>query len=391
MAEDSDLERTEAATSKRLEKAREEGNIPRSRELGTCVMLLLGGTALWIFGGNLAQKLYNLMYTVFTFDREQAFDIRLMFRSLIEPVIELGLALLPIIGLLVIAAFVAPIFLGGWLFTMKSVAPKLSKLNPISGFSRLFSVNSLVELLKAVAKSILVGMVAWFVIVGNLEEVLRLGLESPKSGMSHAVWLMWLSFISIAASLILVAVIDVPYQKWSYAKKLRMTKQEIKEEHKESDGNPQLKGRIRALQREMAQRRMMAAVPTADVVVTNPTHYAVALKYTEGKMRAPTLVAKGADDVAAKIREVAREHKIPILEAPALARALHYHTDLDQEIPEALYTAVAEVLAYVFHLRMYNVHGGPRPDEPADLEVPNELDPLVSPNVQPLMAKRKKR
>lgn len=376
MAEDSDLERTEAATAKRLEQAREKGDIPRSREMATCVLLLVGGMAVWLFGEALAQKLNHIMIAVFAFDRQQVFDVRVMFDRLVEPGIELLTTVLPILGLMLFAALASPILLGGWLFTSQALTPKFERLNPLSGIKRIFSVNALVELLKALVKTMLVGMVAWYVIRGQLDEVLSLSRETLKAGMQHMTILLWTSFVSIVAALIFIAMIDVPYQLWSYARKLRMTKEQVRQEHKESEGDPHIKAKIRAIQRALARRRMMAEVPTADVVVTNPTHFAVALKYAEGTMSAPKVIAKGADSVALKIREIAEEHKVPILEIPPLARALHHHTEIGDEIPEALYTAVAEVLAYVFQLRTYNTSGGRYPDVPEDLNVPKELDPL---------------
>ncbi len=376
MAEDSYLERTEAATAKRLEQAREKGDIPRSREMATCVLLLVGGMAVWLFGEALAQKLNHIMIAVFAFDRQQVFDVRVMFDRLVEPGIELLTTVLPILGLMLFAALASPILLGGWLFTSQALTPKFERLNPLSGIKRMFSVNALVELLKALVKTMLVGMVAWYVIRGQLDEVLSLSRETLKAGMQHMTILLWTSFVSIVAALIFIAMIDVPYQLWSYARKLRMTKEQVRQEHKESEGDPHIKAKIRAIQRALARRRMMAEVPTADVVVTNPTHFAVALKYAEGTMSAPKVIAKGADSVALKIREIAEEHKVPILEIPPLARALHHHTEIGDEIPEALYTAVAEVLAYVFQLRTYNTSGGRYPDVPEDLNVPKELDPL---------------
>lgn len=378
MAEDSDLERTEAATAKRIEQAREKGDVPRSREMATCVLLLVGGVAVWMFGGQLAAKMNNLMYAVFSFDREQIFDIRAMYNRLVEPAIELAIVLLPILGLMLFAALASPILLGGWLFSSQALAPKFERLNPLSGIKRMFSVNALVELFKAIAKTILVATVAWYVVRGQLDEVLTLSRENIKASTQHMTSLVLASFLSIVAALIFIAVVDVPYQLWSYARKLRMTKEQVKQEHKESEGDPHIKAKIRAIQRAMARRRMMAEVPTADVVITNPTHFAVALKYEDGAMRAPKVIAKGADAVAHKIREIAQEHKVPILEAPPLARALHHHTEIGDEIPEALYTAVAEVLAYVFQLRMYNTSGGRPPEVPEELNVPKELDPLNS-------------
>ncbi|MFI4939112.1 MAG: EscU/YscU/HrcU family type III secretion system export apparatus switch protein, partial [Burkholderiales bacterium] len=233
-----------------------------------------------------------------------------------------------------------------------------------------------VELLKAIGKAILVGTVAWLVMSHQLDAVMGLTSEPIRAATAHAAHLLLTSFIAIVCSLVLIALIDAPYQMWQYANKLKMTRQELREESKESEGNPEIKARIRSLQREMARRRMMAAVPTADVVVTNPTHYAVALQYANGSTGAPKVVAKGADAVAARIREIAAANHVPLLEAPALARALHRHTELGDEIPQSLYTAVAEVLAYVFQLRAYSKHGGTQPEFPTELDVPPELDPL---------------
>lgn len=379
MAEDSDMERTEPATGKRIERAREQGDVPRSRELATTLMLLVGGSCVWLFSGPVVTSLDRVLVATMSFERAAAFDPVVMFDMLGAHLLDVAIALIPIAFMMVLATIAAPLMLGGWLFNVESLAPKFGKLNPISGLSNMFSVNSLVELGKAVLKTLLVGIVAWMAIRSQLDAVLGLGVESLKTAGAHSAQLLWFSFITMVSALILIAVLDVPYQIWNYGRKLRMTREEVKQEHKESEGDPHIKGKIRAMQRAMARRRMMAEVPTADVVVTNPTHYAVALKYAEGKMGAPKVVAKGADDIAAKIRELAREHKVPLLEAPPLARALHTHTEIGDEIPEALYTAVAEVLAYVFQLRTYGQFGGNRPVEPTDLAVPRELDPATAP------------
>ncbi|OWW22962.1 flagellar type III secretion system protein FlhB, partial [Noviherbaspirillum denitrificans] len=264
---------------------------------------------------------------------------------------------------------------GGWLFSTKALMPNFGRLNPMSGLGNMFSKRALVELVKAIGKTVLVGTIAWMVISGQTEQMLALSAEPLHTGWAHMGDLLLTGFLTIVFGLVIIALIDVPYVLWNYADKLKMTREEVRQEAKESDGDPMVKARIRQMQREMAKRRMMSEIPTADVVVTNPTHYAVALKYTEGKMRAPTVVAKGADEVAAKIREIAAEHKVAMLEAPPLARALYRHTDLGDEIPAALYTAVAEVLAYVFQLRTYSTHGGMKPAVPGDIAVPPELDP----------------
>ncbi|RAM66047.1 flagellar biosynthesis protein FlhB [Herbaspirillum rubrisubalbicans] len=390
MAEDSDMERTEPATGKRIERAREQGDVPRSRELATTLMLLVGGSCVWLFSGPVVTSLDRILVATMSFERAAAFDPVVMFNMLSAHLIDVAVALIPLAFLMTLAAMAAPLMLGGWLFNVQSLAPKFGKLNPISGFANMFSINSLVELGKAVLKTLLVGIVAWVAIRGQLDAVMGLGVESLKTAGAHSAYLLWVSFITIVSALVLIAALDVPYQIWNYGRKLRMTREEVKQEHKEAEGDPHIKGKIRAMQRAMARRRMMAEVPTADVVVTNPTHYAVALKYTEGKMGAPKVVAKGADDIAAKIRELAREHKVPLLEAPPLARALHTHTEIGDEIPEALYTAVAEVLAYVFQLRTYGKFGGNRPVEPTELNVPKELDPATAPK-KPRGAKNRSR
>jgi flagellar biosynthetic protein FlhB len=375
MAGESDLERTEAATSKQLEKAREQGDVPRSREAATCLLLLIGGAGVWMFGGRLVETLNRLMVATFTFERAQAFDPALLADHLSGYAVDVLIALTPIAGMMILAAVASPLLLGGWLFNGSAILPKFSKMNPINGLSGMFSVNSLVELGKAIAKAILVGTVAWLVIAGQLDAMMGLGGEAIASSPRHLGDMIWHAFLAMVSVLILIAAADVPYQLWKYANKLKMTKEQVKQEHKESEGDPQIKGKIRQLQRAMARRRMMSEVPLADVVVTNPTHYAVALKYTEGSMGAPKVVAKGSDAVALRIREVARENGVAIMEAPPLARALHVHAEIGDEIPEALYTAVAEVLAYVFQLRTFKTAGGAYPERPYDLDVPRELDP----------------
>jgi flagellar biosynthesis protein FlhB len=375
MAEDSDLERTEPASPRRLEQARKDGDVPRSRELATCTLLLAAGSGLWLLGGGVIRKLNDVLISGLAFNREQALDFDSLLIRIGVNVIDVLIALAPIGILLMLIAVASPLLIGGWLFSPKTLQPDFGRMSPFKGLGNMFSVRALVELMKAVAKTILVGGVAWLVMSYQKEAVLGLGVEPLKEGSAHLASLLLTSFIFIVGALVFIAAIDAPYQMWHYANKLKMTRQELTQEAKESDGNPQIKAKIRAQQREMARRRMMSEVPTADVVVTNPTHYAVALKYADGKMRAPTVVAKGADEVAAKIREIAATNNVPTLEAPPLARALYRHAELGDEIPEALYTAVAEVLAYVFQLRAYRQHGGARPDIPESLDVPPQLDP----------------
>jgi len=376
MAEDSDLEKTEPASERKLEKAREEGDVPRSRELATCTILLAAGAGLWTTGDTMMRQLNHTLVASLTLERAQIYDFELLKMRIAGNLGDLLMAFAPLAGILMFVALATPALLGGWLFTAKSLAPQFSRINPLSGVGKMFSKNALVELGKALGKAIIVGTIAYLVIFSQLEEVIGLATEPLASGMNHLGQMMLITFLAVVGGLVIIAAIDVPYQLWQYANKMKMTKQDVRQEAKESEGNPEIKAKIRQQQREMAKRRMMSEIPTADVVVTNPTHYAVALRYADGKMGAPRVVAKGADAVAARIRELAGEHNIAMLEAPPLARALYQHAELGDEIPEALYTAVAEVLAYVFQLRAYSQHGGLQPALPGELEVPPQLDPL---------------
>jgi flagellar biosynthetic protein FlhB len=376
MAEDSDAEKTEPASPKRLEQAREEGDVPRSREVATFTVLMAAGAGLWMTGGGLIRQLNATLVSGLSLNQEQIFDSDVLLNRILVDVVQVMIACLPLGIAVMVVALASPLLVGGWLFSGKAFLPNFGKLNPVNGIGNMFSTNALVELFKALAKAIVVGFVAWLVVMKQKDAVIGLAVEPLKLGTVHVLDMLASSFMFITGALGLIAAIDGPYQMWHYANKLKMTRQELIQESKESDGNPQVKAKIRQLQREMAKRRMMADVPTADVVVTNPTHYAVALKYSDGMRGAPKVVAKGTDEVAAKIREIAREHKVTMLEAPPLARALFKHTEIGDEIPEALYSAVAEVLAYVFQLRLFSKGGGNRPDIPKKLDVPPELDPL---------------
>jgi flagellar biosynthetic protein FlhB len=373
MSEESDLEKTEPASPRRLEKAREEGQVVRSRELATFVMLIAGVTGLWTLGGHLGSSLNQVMQGALRFEPATAFDTSRMLSRFSMMVWDSLLAFLPLLFLFGVAALAAPLLLGGWVFSGKSFAPQFSRLSPLAGLGRMFSAHSLVELLKAVAKSLLVGSVGAWVLWRRLPEAIALMNAPVQEALLHMVDLVMYCCLVVSLSLLVVAAIDVPWQYWEFFKKLRMTKEEVKQEFKESEGDPHIKGRIRQQQRAMARRRMMTEVPKADVVVTNPTHFAVALRYEEGRMGAPRVVAKGTGDIAARIRELAAEHRVPLMSAPPLARALHRHVELGHEIPAGLYTAVAEVLAWVYQLKHWHYSQGPQPQAPADLPVPDEL------------------
>jgi flagellar biosynthetic protein FlhB len=377
MSEESDLEKTEPASPRRLEKAREEGDVVRSRELVTFVMLAVGCAGVWLASGNLAGQLGAAMTQALRVDRAAAFDTALMLRQAGVAIVAALQALAPVLGMLFVAAVVAPMMLGGWMVSTKSLAPDFGKLNPLAGLGRMFSLDTLGELTKAVLKLLLVGGVAWWVIGSELEALLALMAEPTHSALQHAVRMVAFSCALIVASLLLVAGIDVPWQLWRYARKHRMSREDLRQEQKESDGDPHVKAQIRRAQQAIARRRMMSEVPKADIVVTNPTHYAVALQYRDGAMSAPRVVAKGTDLVAVRIRELAREHGVPLLEAPPLTRALYRHTRLGDEVPAALYTAVAEVLAWAYQLNRWRAAGGAQPRTPRDLPVPASLDPAA--------------
>lgn len=380
MAEDSDLEKTESASPRRLEKAREEGQAARSKELGTFMLLAGGVAAIWLSGPLLYRGLSGLLRNGLGFDQRIIADPGVMVAQAVNGAFETLLMMLPIFGALVVVALLSGVMLGGLILSTKPMEFKLSKMDPLAGLKRMFSTQTVVELVKAFAKAFLVGGVAVWVIWNNHDDMLGLMHAAPRAALTKALGLVAMCAALIVASLSVIVLIDVPWQIWSHLKKLRMSKEDVRQEHKESEGDPHTKSRIRQQQRAMARRRMMSEVPKADVVVTNPTHYAVALRYAEGQDVAPSVIAKGTGLIAENIRKIAAEHRIPTLEAPPLARALHEHVELGQEIPAALYTAVAEVLAWVFQLRSWRSGVGSEPPKPSDLPVPVELDPQATAN-----------
>jgi flagellar biosynthesis protein FlhB len=376
MAEESDLEKTEPASPERLVKAREEGQVARSRELVTFVVLTTALGGLWATGNTIGANFGNAMRNGLQFERSSAFDASHMVVHAEIAVVHAMQALMPLLVLMLLAALLAPMMLGGWLLSTKSLAPNFSKLNPVAGIGRMFSTETLAELVKTMIKSLLVGGIAWWVISDNLTSIMALMNEPISAALPDTLRVVARTCALIIGSLLLVVAIDVPYQLWSHAHKLRMSREDLRQEQKENDGDPQIKAQIRRQQQQMAKRRMMAEVPKADIIVTNPTHFAVALKYRDKEMHAPRVVAKGTDLVALRIRGLAQEHKVPILEAPALTRALYRHTQLGHEIPVALYAAVAEVLAWAYQLHHLGSDGGMLPNAPTNLPVPASLDPL---------------
>ena len=366
-------ERTEQPTAKRLQDAKRKGQVARSRELNTMAVTLAGAIFLSAAGGQLGEGLSNLMSRGFRLSRADIFQPVAMLQHLVAAMQEALLALLPFFLVTIVAAVLASVVLGGVSFSAEALAPKLSKLNPIKGMKRIFSLKGLLELLKALAKFLLIGGVTALLVWQFLDDFLGLSELAITQSLVRAGQIVGLSVVVLASTLILLALVDVPFQLWDHKRQLKMTRQEVRDELKETDGRPELKSRIRSLQRELAQRRMMEEVPKADVIVTNPTHYAVALRYEQTRMTAPRVVAKGTELVAMNIRRVGTEAQVPVVESPLLARALYFNTDIGEYIPAGLYLAVAKLLAYVFKLRIYAREGGEKPDLPDDLWVPDEF------------------
>ncbi|WP_406731706.1 flagellar biosynthesis protein FlhB [Vibrio scophthalmi] len=374
MAESDGQERTEDATPKRLQQAREKGQVARSKELASVSVLVIGSVALMWFGEGLARALFNVMGRLFNLSREEIFDLDKLFDIVLGSMGGLLFPLLLILFVLFIAALVGAAGIGGVSFSVEAAMPKASKMNPLSGLKRMVGMQSWVELIKSILKVSLVSGMAFYLIDAAKEDLFQLSLDVYPQNIFHALDILLNFILLISCSLLIVVAIDIPFQIWQHANQLKMTKQEIKDEYKETEGKPEVKGRIRMLQREAAQRRMMADVPQADVIVTNPEHFSVALRYDQKNDRAPIVVAKGVDHMAMKIREVAREHNIYIIPAPPLARALYHSTELEHEIPDGLFTAVAQILAYVFQLKQYRKRGGQRPNlKTSELPIPTEL------------------
>ncbi|MGY3894971.1 flagellar biosynthesis protein FlhB [Aeromonas enterica] len=372
---DTDQERTEQPTGKRLQQAREKGQIARSKELGTASVLLAAVFGLLMIKESLAGAMVKILTIGFTLDRDQAFDpnamgamVPTLLRELLHP---LGLLFM----LVAIAAFIGNTLMGGMNFSSEAMLPKWSKLSPLNGIKRMFGVQSLVELIKSIAKVVFITLFAWWMLSSQFNHLLNLSLEGYPGGIIDALDLLLWMLIILCCALIPIVAIDVPFQQWNHMRQLKMTKQEVKDEFKDSEGKPEVKGRIRRLQMEMAMRRMMGDVPKADVVITNPTHYSVALKYDTAKPgAAPKVVAKGTDEIAMKIREIAREYEIPIMPSPGLTRAIFHSTEIGHEIPEGLFAAVAQVLAYVYQLKKFRRGRGRRPNPLAnELPIPPEF------------------
>lgn len=374
MAEDdSSQEKTEEPTPKRIEKAREDGQVPRSRELTTSAILITGSIGLFVFAPFMSQRLLDILRYNFTIERASIFDSSVMLQKLGNSFGDALVSLIPLFSILAVAAVLGPIALGGWLWSPKGMAPKANRMSLKEGLKRMFGVKGLVELVKALAKVLLILALAILLLISMQQDLLELANQAVKPSIIDSLRLSGWAAIALSSVTLLIAMADVPFQIWDNSRKLKMSRQDIKDEMKDSDGKPEVKGRIRQLQRELANNRQMAAVPEADVVITNPTHFSVAVKYDPDTMDTPIVVAKGVDFVALKIREIANANDIQIMESPVLARAVYHTTEVDQEIPAGLYLAVAQILAFVFQLNNYKKGRGERPEYPRNIKVPKDM------------------
>ena len=372
MAESEGQDKTELPTPKRLEDSRKKGQVARSRELNTMMVMLAGTSGLIMMGSNIVQDLAEIATNSLTIDRAVLFDDKTLWSTFLETINDGIVVLIPFLVLMVIVAFSAPMLLSGWSFSVQAISFKFDKLNPIKGLGKLFAWRGVVELLKALAKFSLVLVAVSVLLWTNQSEFLILASEPFEVGLAHTASNIGWAFFTVSLVLIIIALVDVPFQIWEHTKQLRMTKQEVKDENKETEGSPEMRGHVRQMQREISKRRMMDKVATADVIVTNPTHFAVAIKYDQGSMRAPVVVAKGADLMAQQIRHLASVHDVPVVSAPPLARSIYFSVKLDQEIPGGLYLAVAQLLAYVYQLNSAVGRYANKTDVP-DFPIPDDL------------------
>lgn len=371
---DSDMEKTEEPTSKKLSEAAEKGNIARSRDLGTAFVLLGSSVAILVFGRELAMVMLELASRMLSLNAKDISDTNSMFTAMGAGLGAVAWPLLKLILVIGIAGIIGNTLLGGFNFSWYAASFRPNKLDPIAGLKRMFSLQSLVELVKSVLKVLVVCGSAYLLLKALFPDIMSLSLMSAPLDIETAMQLLAWMFFGLCASTLVIAMVDAPYQKWNFIQQMKMTKQEVKDEYKNTEGNPEIKGRVRSMQMQMSRRRMMQEVPKADVVVTNPTHYAVALKYEHGKQRAPVVVAKGLDEVAMFIRQIADANAVPIVRSPALARAIYHTTELEKPIPEQLFAAVAQVLAYVYQLKNYRKGKAERPKPLArELPIPESM------------------
>ena len=372
---DPSQDRNLPATAKKLEKARSEGQTPRSRDLGHFAAIAVGATALYMLGPMFAGWMKQLLVQGLRFDAANVQNTAYMGDRLAQMTAWLMWGVIPFGVLMAATGVASSLAISGWNWTLTPLMPNFGKLNPLPGVMKLISKDSLIEALKGCGLALVLGTIGAFYLKSHIDEFAALLAVPLPAAIEQGASTMVSGVLMLLLALGAVALVDAPLQKYLHAERLKMSHTDVKQEHKEQEGNPEIKGKIKARMREMVKRRMIAAIPTADLVVMNPTHYAVALKYEEGGMSAPRVVAKGADLLAMKIRDIARDSKVPVLQAPVLARALYAHAELDREIPAALFGAVAQVLAYVYQLRAAMSGRVAMPGNLPDLNVPAELDP----------------
>lgn len=361
---DDSQEKTEQPSEKKLREAKEKGQIPRSRDFNTMSIMIVSAVALWLQGEAMAADLMEMLRGSFSVGRADLLDEHIMIKHLIRVSLEALMAIAPFLALVTVVALLSPIILGGWAFALDSVTPKWERVSPMAGLKRMFSVNSLMELFKGILKVVLVGAIAVGLISLYREKLLVIGAMPLHSAIQEAGSILLISFIALSCGLIAISAIDAPFQVWQFTEKQKMSMQEVKDESKEANGKPEVKQRIRQMQIQYSQQRMIDQVPKADVIITNPTHFAVALKYDQDSMEAPLMLAKGTEEFALRIREIAKQHRVPIVRVPPLARALFYSTKVDAAIPGPLYLAVAQILAFVQQVKLARREGVTPPPIP---------------------------
>lgn len=374
MAESDSGEKSEEPTAKKLSESRKKGQIARSKDLGTMFVLVGSSVAMMLVGSSLVENLSFIMKRQFSLSRQEVMDVNALFSIVSSNAVSIVAPLAWMFVIIMVAGFVGNTLLGGLNFSWEAMAPKASKMSPIAGFKRMFGVKAYVELIKSLMKFFVIASSAYLLLTGLFEQILSLSIEAIPLNFAHAVNLLTWMFLALALSLVFIVIVDAPYQVWDHHRQLKMTKQEVKDEHKSSEGSPEIKGRIRRTQYEMSQRRMMQEVPNSDVVITNPTHYSVALKYDVVEGGAPQVVAKGVDEMAIHIRTIAKEHDVEIIASPALARSLYYTAEVNEDIPEPLFAAVAQVLAFIFQFNEHKKGHAKKPIPLAkNLPIPNEF------------------
>ncbi len=370
-------EKTEEPTPKKLLDTRKEGQVPRSMDLNNTIGLMIAALGMMMLGSTMGYELSNLMHNALVISREDIFDTKHLVPAIMSKIVEAIFIILPFMMLMLVGTFIGPMSMGGWSFSGKALTPKFEKINPFTGLKRVFGMNGLVELGKALLKFTLLGGIAFWTFQSTMPQYLALSQLPILYAIRDGSELVLGQFLIISASLIIVSSIDIPYQLFTHKKKIKMSVQDIREENKQTEGSPEMKGHRRQMQLEISQGRMLQEIPNANVILVNPTHFAVAIQYDEDGETAPTVLAKGADLMAFKIRELADASNIPIFEAPPLARAIYYTTEINGEIPSDLYLAVARVLAYIYQLNNMNLLNRVQPERPNDLPIPDEYTNLT--------------